>query len=201
MITTGLLDWLKDNYIELCGTILSLIYLYYSVKQNILLWPFGILSSAIYVYIYFVAKIYADMGLNIYYVLISIYGWIIWARGKNPDTPLEISKVSQKQIIYLSIIGLTLFIFFIFLLTTFTDSPVPNIDAFTTAASIIATWMLARKIIEHWILWIVIDVISMGLYYYRGLYITIILFFVYTVISVTGFLNWRKEYAKLNQNL
>lgn len=137
------------------------------------------------------------MALNLYYVVISIYGWIIWVKGKNPDKPLLITRINKKFVLYLSFAGITLFFALLLLLKKYTDSPIPYVDAFTTAGSIIATWMLARKMLEHWILWIVIDAVSMGLYYYRGLYITIILFFVYTVISVAGFFKWRQEFNRL----
>ena len=180
-------------YIEIAGVIISLIYLYLSIRQHILLWPLGILSAVMYVVVYFLTKFYADMGLNVYYIFVSIYGWIHWS--KPPENKAEL-PVTNLRIVH----GLVLFGIFIILFVTMgellkriTDSPIPYWDALTTAGSVVATWMLTRKILQHWLVWVVVDLISMGLYIYRGLYPTVLLFAVYTAMAVVGFLQWRKS--------
>lgn len=196
----SILSWFFANYIEILATIAGLIYLLYSVKENKLLWLFGLITSLLYIYVFFEAKIYADMGINVYYVIISIYGWIHWSKTSAAGTAkLAVQSVNLKLAIWLSLITVLLFTFIAFVLTKFTDSDIALWDAFTTAASITATWMLARKILEHWLIWIVVDTISVGLYIYKGLYPTVILFIVYSSLAVLGYIEWKKTWKSENQ--
>ncbi|MGD9978651.1 MAG: nicotinamide riboside transporter PnuC [Bacteroidales bacterium] len=191
------MNWLINNYIELLGATIGLIYLYFEIKQKIWLWPLGIATSVLYIYIYFVSKFYADMGLQVYYLIISIYGWYHWLRGNVADPsstkPLPVTRITFRLIVTLTSISLSLFVILWFVLDRYTDSPVPVGDAFTTSLSIAATWMLARKIIEHWWVWVVVDGVSMGLYIYKGLYPTTVLFAFYTILSVVGYYQWKRE--------
>jgi nicotinamide mononucleotide transporter len=191
-----LFNWVLTNWIEVCGTLTGLIYLWFSVKQNILTWPTGLLTSVLYIWIFFSAKFYAGMGLQFYYVFISIYGWWCWIKGGlsvNGDKVLHVSRTSLKLWFRIFITEMILFVVIAYILINFTDSPIPYWDAFTTSLSIIATWMLARKKFEHWLLWMIIDTISIGLYIYRELYPTTILFVAYNVMAVIGYLEWRKD--------
>ncbi|HNT42397.1 MAG TPA: nicotinamide riboside transporter PnuC [Tenuifilaceae bacterium] len=191
------MSWLISNYIELLGATIGLIYLYFEIKQKIWLWPLGIATSALYIYIYFSSKFYADMGLQVYYLIISIYGWYHWLHGNVDNTssskPLPVTRITLRLLVVLTTISLLLFVILWFVLDRYTDSPVPVGDAFTTALSITATWMLTRKIIEHWWVWIVVDGVSMGLYIYKGLYPTTVLFAFYTILSVVGYYQWKRE--------
>jgi nicotinamide mononucleotide transporter len=192
-----LLFWLFSNYIEILATLTGLIYLVYSVRGIIWLWFFGILTSILYVYVFFQAKIYADMSINVYYVLISMYGWYHWVFGKNRDQDeLPVGRVERKQSIILLGITLALFLFIAFILKKFTDSDIAVFDALTTSASITATWMLARKMLEHWLIWICVDALSMGLYIFKGLYPTVILFGFYTALAVLGYFAWKKKWKE-----
>lgn len=193
------LFWFSDNYIELAGTIFGLFYIILSIKQNIWCWPIGLITSALYIYVFFVTGFYADMGLQVYYLIVSIYGWYFWLYGgksKKQDN-LKISKVGFWLSVYLILATAILFGVIAFILVNFTDSVIPYWDAFTTAASFVATWMLARKIIEHWLIWIIVDSVSLGLYIYKGLYPTVILFAVYTVLAIIGYIEWKKELKKI----
>lgn len=191
------LGWLFDNYIEVLATLTGIIYLVYSVRGKVLLWFFGIITSALYIYVFFKAKIYADMSINIYYVAISIYGWLHWIRGKqNNQEELPVTRINHQQIVYLSIVTLALFVFIAFVLEKFTDSDIAILDAITTSVSITATWMLARKILEHWILWIIVDALSIGLYMYKGLYPTVVLFVFYTTLALLGYIEWKRKWKK-----
>ncbi len=190
--------WISDNYIELLGAVFGLLYILLSIKQNIWCWPVGLITSALYVYVFFVTKFYADMGLQVYYVIVSIYGWYHWkfgSKSKQQDD-LKISKTTVKLGVILVISSIVLFVLIAYILVNYTDSEVPYWDSFTTAASFVATWMLARKLIEHWIVWIIVDAVSLGLYVYKGLYPTVILFAVYTLLAVLGYIEWKKEYKK-----
>lgn len=194
-----LFNWLFQNWIEITGSVLGVLYIFFSVKQNILTWLTGLLTSVLYIVVFFSSKFYADMALQFYYVVISIYGWILWTKGKQIDNRKEglpVVSTPAKMYPLLILISTGLWTGIYFILKNYTDSPVPVGDSFTTALSIVATWMLARKIIEHWLVWIVVDLISLGLYIYKGLYPTTILFLVYTVAAVWGYLEWKKELDK-----
>jgi nicotinamide mononucleotide transporter len=191
-----LYHWLSENYIEVLGVLTSLVYLYFSVRQIIWLWPFGILSSALFIWIFFSSKFYADMGLQVYYLGISIYGWIYWLRGSSREPggqKLPVRKVSLRQVWALSGTGLALFLGIVAVLVYLTDSDVPWGDGFTTAASIVATWMLARKILEHWLVWIVVDTVAAALYFYKGLYPSCLLYVIYALIAIMGYFQWKKD--------
>ena len=191
-----IIKWLSGNYIELLGAILGIAYIFFSIKQSILTWPVGLLTSVLYVWVFFVSKLYADMGLQVYYVVISIYGWYEWLRGNqsNHSEPIQVSRLSMKLGFSLSIVSLFLFLLIWFILKNYTDSPVPMADAFATALSIVATWMLARKILEHWLVWIFVDAFSIGLFWYKDLLPTVILFVVYTVMAYVGYREWKREF-------
>lgn len=190
----NIINYLGTNWIELLGTILSVIYLYLSIKQRIGLWVFGFLCSLLYVIVFFQAKFYADMSLQFYYLAVSIYGWINWrAKSQKSESVLAISKTNLKSGIIFLLITVAIYFLYYYVLSKFTDSPLPRADSFTTALSIIATWMLARKKLEHWLLWIIIDSVSAGLYIYKGLYITSILFGIYTIMAVVGYYQWRRS--------
>jgi len=192
------MNWLADHYIEVFGALTGIIYVILEIRQSIWLWPLGLITSALYVWVFFTNKFYADMGLQSYYVLISIYGWYWWLRGgkKYNTDSLPVTRISLKLAGILVFVFILLFAGIWYILLNYTDSPVPLGDAFTTALSIVATWMLARKIIEHWILWVIADLVSMGLYIYKGLYPTVILFAVYTLMAVIGYREWKKTMAE-----
>jgi len=193
------IDWAFSNKVELFGTLFGLIYVWLSIRQSLHTWTAGIITSLLYCWVFFEAKFYAGMGLQGYYLIISIYGLWSWRRGGGNSSLSETLRVSCTKVnlwVKLFILNLFLTLLMYSLLSRYTDSPIPFGDAFTTSLSIIATWMLARKKIEHWLIWIFIDLISSGLYLYRGLYPTVFLFLVYTVMAVIGYYEWRKELVK-----
>ncbi len=192
--------WLKTYAIEIFGVISGLLYLVFSIRQNIWLWPLGLITSALYIYVFFTARLYADMGLQVYYLLVSLYGWYNWKfHPENEEKQeLPISTLNKKSVLILFGVSLLIYGIIAFILVNFTDGDIPYWDAFTTAFSITATWMLARKILEQWLVWIVVDAVSMGLYIYKGLYPTVILFFVYTTLAIVGYIKWKKDYQRQN---
>jgi len=191
------IKWLSGNYIELLGAILGFAYIFFSIGQNILTWPVGLLTSALYIWVFFDSKLYADMGLQMYYVVISIYGWYEWVRGKSTSSDskevLNVNRITLHLGLVLSLASILIFMLLWFILKNYTDSPVPLGDSLATSLSIVATWMLARKILEHWLVWIFVDAFSIGLFWYKGLHPTVILFVVYTIMAVVGFNEWKKE--------
>jgi len=193
-------SWIVKNYIEVLGSISGLIYLYFSVRQIIWLWPVGIISSLLYILVFFNAKFYAGMSLQVYYFFISIYGWYYWYRAVNSGSnKLRIIRASYSELTVFVLIVIFLTFIIGYGLDNYTDSPIPYWDAFTTSGSIMATWMLARKYLEHWLFWIVIDLVALGTYLYRNLYATVVLFIVYTTMAFIGYNSWKKDFKKDKQ--
>ena len=220
------MNWISDNYIEVFGAVTGIIYVFLEIRQTIWLWPVGILTSAVYIWIFFTSKIYADMSLQVYYLVISILGWYWWAKGtgrraqgagQNEDgTELRAQSTGQNKEgekgelvvtrlklmtgLVLAAVFILLYITMYLVLTRLTDSPVPVRDSFITSLSIIATWMLAQKIYEHWYLWIVVNFVSAVLFLTRGLYPTVILYIVYGIMSFAGLVAWKKTIPYQNRH-
>ncbi|MDH6303513.1 nicotinamide mononucleotide transporter [Parabacteroides sp. PF5-5] len=200
--------------LEYFGVITGLIYMILEVKQHPVMWVVGFVTSLVYVFVFFFAKIYADMGLQVYYVLISVYGFWLWMAPPNPLKGGQTEETSSpppsggRGVIYrhaglpllLGLLALTggAFGAIYYVLSHFTDSPVPLGDAFTTAVGIVATWMLARRIIEHWYFWIVANAVSIYIYYLRDLYPTMFLYLCYALLSLLGLYTWIKKGTKVN---
>lgn len=178
--------------IEIIGAVIGLLYLYLEYKANKWLWPVGVLMPVLYVWIFFQTKFYADMGINIYYFFASIYGWIRWTKYQAEGEELPISHTPRRYILPLSAVSIVLFALIAFILVRYTDSPVPYWDSFTTALSIVAMWMLAHKYVEQWSLWFLVNIVSCGLYVWKGLYPTSVLFAIYTVIAIFGYFKWKR---------
>ncbi len=197
--------------LEYFGVLTGLLYLFLEIRQHRAMWVVGFLTSLVYVFVFFFSKIYAYMGLNIYYVAISIYGFWQWTRKSGTGTSgTGEAAATQEAILYrnmtprlfagISFAILALFALLYYVLHHFTDSPIPVGDAFTTAVGIVATWMLARRIIEHWIFWIIVNCVSVYLYYLRGLYPTMFLYICYAVLAAIGLYTWKKKGIRKNDS-
>lgn len=196
----SLTEWLLVNKIEVLGAILGILYIRFSIRQNIFTWPTGILTSALYIIVFFNSALYASMMLQFYYVGISVYGWYYWLNGKRDDNKslLPIQTANKKLWIKLVVIFAVLYVIILFVLIRFSDSDVPYLDSLTTSLSIVATWMLAKKYIENWIIWIIADTVSVGLYIFKSLWPTVILFVVYTILAYFGYIEWKKDLKTKN---
>lgn len=193
------LDFLCNNWLETTGAILSVVYLVLSIKQNIWLWFFGFLSSALYIVVFFHSKFYADMTLQFYYLVVSVYGAWKWRFGtQEQQQELPVRTVTRLQIIQFAALSLALWIVYYAVLNYLTDSDVAAADALTTALSIVATWMLAQKIKEHWLVWIFVDAFSSYLYFCKELYPTAVLFIIYTSMAIVGYIQWKRSQTQHN---
>lgn len=187
-----------EQYIEILGTIVGLIYLWQEYRASIYLWITSIIMPAIYLYVYYQAGLYADFGINIYYLVIALYGWLAWRynfslRGKRADSnELSISHINQLTFLRLFLLFLAAWAVISYILIHFTNSTVPFTDAFTTALSIVGMYMLARKYIEQWWVWLVVDVVSSALYIYKELYFTAVLYALYAIIAIFGYRKWKQ---------
>ena len=205
-------NWISNNFIEIFGAVTGIIYVFLEIRLTIWLWPVGLVTSAVYIWVFFASKFYADMSLQGYYLIISCLGWYWWAKGtghgaqsteqkkewengregKWESSELQVTHLKLRTGIVLAIVFVLLYTMMWFVLTRLTDSPVPVRDSFITSLSIVATWMLARKIYEHWFLWIVVNFVSAVFFLTRGLYPTVILYAVYGIMSFVGLAAWRK---------
>lgn len=193
---TDIINYLVDNKIEILGMMLSLIYLYLSIKERIGLWIFGFLCSALYIIVFFESKFYADMSLQLYYLAVSVYGWMSWKKkisNSDSSVSLQVISIGQQQILIYSIVTLLIYFVYYLILKYATDSPVPVMDSLVGALSVVATWMLAKKKIENWILWIVADALAAGLFAYKQLYPTTVLYVIYTIMAIVGYATWKKN--------
>ena len=190
---------LDTSILEIIAVIFGILSVWFSKKVNILVYPTGIVSVLIYVYICFFAKLYADMGINFVYFVMSIYGWYNWTRKTEGKKTVPISFCSRQE----HFINLIMFVFFFISLTyvlkNFTDSNVPIWDSLTTAIFIVGMWLMAKKKVENWIFWIIADVISIPLYFYKGLVFTSLQFIIFLVIAVLGYIEWKQRY-RLQEN-
>ena len=180
------------NYLELAGIIVGLVYIWLEYKANIWLWLAGIVMPAIYIFVYYDSGFYADMAINIYYLAAGVYGWLVWKIKGNQNNDLPIARTPRRYILPLVLVTTVAFAIISFVLVRFTDSDVPYGDSFTTALSIAGLWLLSRKYVEQWIIWIVVDMVCAVLYVYKGLYMTGALYLLYTVIAVAGYFKWLK---------
>lgn len=181
------------TWIESLAVISALIYVITISKGKIIAWLFAGLSSIIYIYICFEAQIYAESVLHFFYLITAILGWFTW---KNNSSLNSISLMSFKQHLGFNLGAISLSIFLFYLLSEFTESKLPLIDSFTTIFSMLGTFLIINKKLENWIYFILIDIVSIYLYYSRELYLSSVLFVVYIIIAVYGYLNWKKIYQK-----
>ena len=180
--------------IEYIAVVFGILSVWYAQKNKILVFPTGIISVLIYVYLTYENKLYADTGINIYYFIMSIYGWVLWTT-KNKKIKKEISFNSKQE----NLISMSLCIFF-FLIIQYalnkTDSDVVFLDSITTALSLTGMLLLARRKLENWIYWIIADIIYIPLYINKELYPTSLQFFIFLILAILGYRNWKKELKK-----
>jgi len=186
----------QNSLLELIAVVFAILYLLLAVRENILCWAAAIVSTLIFLFIFWDVKLYMESGLQIYYLAMAGFGWHQWRQAKDGSDSLQVTlwSVRQHGIALASIAALTLTSGF--LLNSGTDAQLPFLDSFTTWASVVTTYMVARKVLENWIYWLVIDSLSIFLYLDRELYFTALLFAVYIVIIFFGWFSWLKSYRQ-----
>lgn len=201
-------DWFFSQYkgipthlvlLEVLGVIFGFLSVWYSKQENILVYPTGIISTAIFVYILLVYNLLGDMIINAYYFSMSIYGWYYWTRkdGNNNKTP--ITKTTKKEHGWSAVIFILtlLFVTSIYVINNKFNTWVAYVDTITTAIFFVGMWLMAKKKLENWLYWILGDIISVPLYLYKGLVFTSFQFLLFTVIAIYGYKAWKKN---LNKN-
>lgn len=199
-LTETISDWFKNqNLLETTGVITGILCVYLAAKNKILNWPFAIISVIIYIFIFWDAKLYADMGLQVYFLIMNFYGWYYWSR-KDSKEKTPVTSITAKEIA-LSSIGIIVFTAGLgFFLYKGTDASFPFIDSFCTACSLVAQIFLARKVMENWLIWIFVDLIYVGVYIAKDLHLTAGMYALYIFIAAMGYMEWRREY-RLSKSL
>lgn len=183
--------WLN---LEFAAALLSLAYLVLAMRENSLCWYCAFFGTAIYIWIFGGVKLYMDSLLNVYYLVMAVYGWYQWQRGGKNHHGLAISSWRMRHHLFALLGVLLLSVISGYLLRANTDAQWPYLDSFTTWGSVLTTYMVARKILENWLYWIIVDGVSIYLYLDRALYFTAALFAIYLVLVVIGYFTWRKHY-------
>ena len=189
-----------DISLEIIAVVFGILSVWFSKKNNILVYPTGMISTSIFTYLLFKWSLLGDMMINAYYFMMSIYGWYIWTRKVN-NIVTPISKVNSPE----KITSLIIFFFslsFVYGIYNYFDkwgSYTSYIDNFTTAIFFVAMWLMANRKIENWIFWIIGNIISIPLYFYKGLTFTSIQYIIFTVIAISGYYTWKKILDNSNQ--
>lgn len=188
-----------SSWIEIIAAAFGLLSVWYARKANILVYPTGIVSVLLYVYICFNAQLYADMGINAYYFIFSVYGWIMWSKKDDNKEELPVTWSGKKTwLISIGVMIVSVVVIQILLRLFKADDKVywstivPYTDTFTTAVFIVGMWQMAIKKVENWLFWIVADVVSVPLYFYKHLVFTSLQYFVFLILAVMGYIEWKK---------
>ena len=164
-----------------------------SVRQKILAWPVGIVNVLLYTIVFWEARLYADMGLQVVYAVLSAYGWFQWVHGGANRTALPVSHVTPRAAATLAVLAVTFAVALGFFLSRTTDASLPWLDSSLTAASLAAQWMLTRKLLENWLVWIVADAVYVGMFLHKDLHLTAVLYAIFLALAVMGWLQWRRS--------
>ena len=179
------------NPIENLAALFGVVSVYLSVRQNIWSWPTAIVNVGLYTFVFYQSRLYADMGLQVVYIVISFYGWYEWLYGGKDRTELEVSRTSPRVAMVLAAIGITSTFVLGTVLHRTTNAALPFLDSATTSTSLVAQWMMTRKKLENWLVWVAVDVVYIGMFIYKALYVTSLLYFVFLVLSVMGYRQWK----------
>jgi nicotinamide mononucleotide transporter len=179
--------------IEIVAAIFGVVSVFLSVRQNIWSWPTAIVNVGLYIIVFYESKLYADTGLQVVYVVLNAYGWYHWLYGGKNRTELPVTRTSPRLWLLLVSIGAAGAVVIGTLLSRNTDAALPYIDAGTTSTSLVAQWMMTRKLLENWIIWVAVDVVYIGMYIYKSLYVTAVLYLIFLILSAMGFVQWRKS--------
>ena len=177
------------NIIESVAVFFSVVYVILAAKENIWCWLAAFISVCCYIFICFTSKLYPETGLQVFYLIMAVFGYFMW----NKSDKEQIKEWSEYKHLFIILIGAILTFFMGFYFTTYTNSQMPIVDSFTTVFSVISTYMVTKKVLGNWLYWIVIDAVSVYLYYSRDLHLTSLLFVVYTIIAIFGYFAWIKK--------
>jgi nicotinamide mononucleotide transporter len=187
--------WHGQSWLEVVGVITGLLCVYLAAKNIIWNWPIAIISVGVYIFIFFNARLYADMGLQFYFLATNIYGWYFWSKKPATDDKTPVIRIKKKEMIF-SVAAILAFTFLLGSVLKYTPASYPFIDSFCTACSLVAQIFLARKVLENWLIWIFVDIIYVGVYLFKGLHLTAVMYAIYVGIALIGYIDWKKDFKK-----
>ena len=190
-----------DIVLEITAVIFGFASVWYSKQNNILVFPTGLISTSIFVYLLFKWQLIGDMMINGYYFVMSLYGWYIWTRKIDSEHVTPISKTTKNEQFLVGVIFITtlLMVFVVYQIFEMWTSWVAYVDTFTTALFFVGMWLMAKRKIENWIFWIIADIISVPLYFYKGFTFTSLQYLSFTILAIFGFLAWKKHLNNIPQ--
>lgn len=198
-------DLLNTGFLEFVAAITGIGSVWYARRESILVYPVGIISVLLYVYICFNASLYADSGINLFYFFMSVYGWYHWTHRNGESVVREISVNTFKQQalgVFLTIVSFILIFSLIWFFkrhdVVYISSYIPYLDSFTSAVFLIGMWLMALKRVENWLYWIIGDLIAIPLYISKGLAFTSFQYLVFLIVAILGYIEWRKRWRQRN---
>jgi nicotinamide mononucleotide transporter len=183
-----LLEW---SPLEVIAAAFGVISVYLSTRQNIWSWPTAIVNVALYIVVFYQERLYGQMALQPFYLALSVYGWYQWLRGGEQHSRLRVSRASPRLLAVLGLLNIAAWLVLAMILRR-TDAALPWTDALLTTTSLVAQWMMTRKILENWIVWIAVDIAYVPMFISQGLYATALLYAAFLVLAVMGFVEWRR---------
>lgn len=180
--------------LEYVGTICGIASVFFSRRENILVYPIGIISTLIYMYLYVIHGLYADASVNFYYTVMSVWGWVMWSKKIDTKAVLKIQFSTPKENLIATSFFIICWIVLFFTLKNFTDSTVPQADSFTSAAAFTGMWLMNKKKIENWWWWIITNIASIPLNFYKGLVFTSFQYIILLILAVMGLLSWTQKF-------
>ena len=190
-------EFLTAHWLDITTTVLGLAYILLEYRASVWMWAVGFAMQTLGIVLYYQKGLYADCGMEFYYLTMTVYGWWRWVKPKaNSQKPIAISHFPRHLILPWLLLIATIWAVIYWLLITFTNSNVPLADSFTTALSIVGIWALAHKYLEQWFIWIAVDVVTSVLYFYKDIPFKASLYALYVMIAIFGYLKWRKMIKK-----
>ena len=187
--------WNQQTWYEIIGFITGILCVALAAFNNIWNWPIAIISVIFYIYIYYHKQLYADTGLQVYFLVMNIYGWYYWSKTPATEEKALIMRITSREIIY-SIIAVIIFTIFLGSVLKYTSASFPYLDSFCAAGSLVGQVWLARKVLENWLIWIFVDIIYVGILIFKHLDLTAILYGIYVPLAIWGYYDWNKDYRK-----
>jgi nicotinamide mononucleotide transporter len=192
----ALCDWLTahgSSCAELFGFITGVLNVWLVTRENIWSWPLGILNALFYVVVFVRTGLYSDTGLQVVYFVLSCYGWWHWLRGGPDRAPVVVTRVSARLMLLLTGIAVLTWFALFSITSRIPGNALPKLDAALVATSLVAQWMMTRKLLENWVLWIAVDLVYVPLFVVRGLMLTAVLYAVFLVLAVIGYVQWQRS--------
>lgn len=185
--------WLGNNWLEVLAAAFGIWSVWLSTRQHLWAWPTAIVNVVLYAVVFRAAKLYADMGLQVVYAVLSAYGWYHWKHGGAHDSTLPVARASRREWLVLTALAAVAATGLARLLANTTDAALPAMDATLSVVSLAAQYMMTRKLIENWLVWIALDVVYIGMFEYKQLHVTAALYAVWLVLAVLGWRSWRES--------